>query len=74
MANLAGVSDVVKVAVLGVGGLGQHHARIYTEMEQAGDVVDAVEAVDGAVVGPAHRLDELRESEHLCEGRQNAQR
>ena len=38
MANLAGVSDVVKVAVLGVGGLGQHHARIYAEMEQAGDV------------------------------------
>ncbi|HCE05297.1 MAG TPA: oxidoreductase [Verrucomicrobiales bacterium] len=32
------MSDVVKVAVLGVGGLGQHHARIYTEMEQAGDV------------------------------------
>ena len=39
MANLPGVSDVVKVAVLGVGGLGQHHARIYAEMEQAGDVV-----------------------------------
>jgi len=38
MATLAGVSDVVKVAVLGVGGLGQHHARIYAEMEQAGDV------------------------------------
>ena len=38
MANLSGVSDVVKVAVLGVGGLGQHHARIYAEMEQAGDV------------------------------------
>ena len=38
MATLPGVSDVVKVAVLGVGGLGQHHARIYTEMEQAGDV------------------------------------
>jgi predicted dehydrogenase len=38
MANLPGVSDVVKVAVLGVGGLGQHHARIYAEMEQAGDV------------------------------------
>ena len=39
MATLPGVSDVVKVAVLGVGGLGQHHARIYAEMEQAGDVV-----------------------------------
>ena len=39
MATLQGVSDVVKVAVLGVGGLGQHHARIYAEMEQAGDVV-----------------------------------
>ena len=38
MATLPGVSDVVKVAVLGVGGLGQHHARIYAEMEQAGDV------------------------------------
>ena len=38
MATLLGVSDVVKVAVLGVGGLGQHHARIYAEMEQAGDV------------------------------------
>ena len=38
MATLAGVLDVVKVAVLGVGGLGQHHARIYAEMEQAGDV------------------------------------
>ena len=38
MANLPGVSDVVKVAVLGVGGLGQHHARIYAEMEQVGDV------------------------------------
>ena len=37
MATLPGVSDVVKVAVLGVGGLG-HHARIYAEMEQAGDV------------------------------------
>lgn len=39
MATLPGVSDVVKVAVLGVGGLGQHHVRIYAEMEQAGDVV-----------------------------------
>tara|TARA_B100001741_G_scaffold310338_1_gene309430 strand:+ start:1373 stop:2416 length:1044 start_codon:yes stop_codon:yes gene_type:complete len=38
MAILPSVSDVVKVAVLGVGGLGQHHARIYAEMEQAGDV------------------------------------
>ena len=38
MATLPGVSNVVKVAVLGVGGLGQHHARIYAEMEQAGDV------------------------------------
>ena len=38
MATLPGVSDVVKVAVLGVGGLGQHHARIYAEMEQAGNV------------------------------------
>ena len=38
MATLRGVSDVVKVAVLGVGGLGQHHARIYAEMEQAGNV------------------------------------
>ena len=38
MATLPGVSDVVKVAVLGVGGLGQHHARIYAEMEQVGDV------------------------------------
>ena len=38
MATLPGVSDVVKVAVLGVGGLGQHHARIYAEMEQAGHV------------------------------------
>ena len=38
MATLLGVSDVVKVAVLGVGGLGQHHARIYAEMEQAGNV------------------------------------
>ena len=37
MATLPGVSDVVKVAVLGVGGLGQHHARIYAEMEQVGD-------------------------------------
>jgi len=32
------VSDVVKVAVLGVGGLGQHHVRIYAEMAKAGDV------------------------------------
>ena len=38
MATLPGVSDVVKVVVLGVGGLGQHHARIYAEMEQAGNV------------------------------------
>ena len=38
MATLPGVSDVVKVALLGVGGLGQHHARIYAEMEQTGDV------------------------------------
>ena len=38
MATLPGVSDVVKVAVLGVGGLGQHHARIYAEMEQAGNL------------------------------------
>jgi predicted dehydrogenase len=28
----------VKVAVLGVGGLGQHHVRIYAEMAEAGDV------------------------------------
>ena len=32
------MSDVVKVAVLGVGGLGQHHVRIYAEMAKAGDV------------------------------------
>ena len=38
MATLPGGSNAVKVAVLGVGGLGQHHARIYAEMEQAGDV------------------------------------
>ena len=32
------MSDVVKVAVLGVGGLGQHHVRIYAEMAEVGDV------------------------------------
>ncbi len=38
IATLTCVSDVVKVAVLGVGGLGQHHVRIYAEMAKAGDV------------------------------------
>ncbi|HEX3856287.1 MAG TPA: Gfo/Idh/MocA family oxidoreductase, partial [Verrucomicrobiae bacterium] len=28
----------VKVAVLGTGSLGQHHARIYSELETAGEV------------------------------------
>jgi predicted dehydrogenase len=32
------VSDKVKVAVLGVGALGQHHARIYAELAAAGGV------------------------------------
>ena len=32
------VSDKVKVAVLGVGALGQHHARIYAELAEAGGV------------------------------------
>lgn len=32
------MSEVVKVAVLGVGALGQHHARIYAELEQSGGV------------------------------------
>jgi len=38
IATLTGVSDAVKVAVLGVGGLGQHHVRIYAEMAEVGDV------------------------------------
>ena len=32
------VSHKLKVAVLGVGALGQHHARIYAEMAKAGEV------------------------------------
>ena len=32
------VSGKIKVAVLGVGALGQHHARIYSELQKAGKV------------------------------------
>ena len=32
------VSGTIKVAVLGVGALGQHHARIYSELQKAGKV------------------------------------
>ncbi|HEV2452679.1 MAG TPA: Gfo/Idh/MocA family oxidoreductase [Verrucomicrobiae bacterium] len=31
-------NNKLRVAVLGVGSLGQHHARIYSEMDQAGEV------------------------------------
>jgi predicted dehydrogenase len=31
-------SNKIRVAVLGVGSLGQHHARIYSELEKAGDI------------------------------------
>ena len=34
----SGSTDKIRVAVLGVGSLGQHHARIYSEMEKAGQV------------------------------------
>ncbi|MGH8024604.1 MAG: Gfo/Idh/MocA family protein, partial [Limisphaerales bacterium] len=32
------VNNPIRVAVLGVGSLGQHHARIYSEMDKAGQV------------------------------------
>jgi len=32
------VSGTIKVAVLGVGALGQHHARIYSELQKAGKI------------------------------------
>ena len=32
------VSRTIKVAVLGVGALGQHHARIYSELQKAGKI------------------------------------
>ena len=31
-------SNKIRVAVLGVGSLGQHHARIYSELEKAGEI------------------------------------
>ena len=34
----SGVAGKIRVAVLGVGSLGQHHARIYSEMEKAGQI------------------------------------
>jgi predicted dehydrogenase len=36
MANTHHPSGKIRVAVLGVGSLGQHHARIYSELEKAG--------------------------------------
>lgn len=38
MANTHHSSGKIRVAVLGVGSLGQHHARIYSELEKAGHV------------------------------------
>lgn len=38
MANTHHSSGKIRVAVLGVGSLGQHHARIYSELEKAGQV------------------------------------
>lgn len=34
----SGTTGKIRVAVLGVGSLGQHHARIYSEMEKAGQL------------------------------------
>jgi predicted dehydrogenase len=34
----SGATGKIRVAVLGVGSLGQHHARIYSELEKAGQV------------------------------------
>jgi predicted dehydrogenase len=34
----SGTTNKIRVAVLGVGSLGQHHARIYAELEKAGQV------------------------------------
>ena len=38
MANTHHSSGKIRVAVLGVGSLGQHHARIYSELEKAGQI------------------------------------
>ena len=32
------MAGTIKVAVLGVGALGQHHARIYSELQKAGKI------------------------------------
>lgn len=38
MAITQQTSNKIRVAVLGVGSLGQHHARIYADLEKAGDI------------------------------------
>ena len=47
-------SDKIRVAVLGVGSLGQHHARIYSELEKAGQVQFA--GIYDANADTAHKI------------------
>jgi predicted dehydrogenase len=47
-------SGKIRVAVLGVGSLGQHHARIYSELEKAGQIQFA--GIYDANADTAHRI------------------
>jgi predicted dehydrogenase len=63
--------EKVKVAVLGVGALGQHHARIYAELAKAGDVdfvgLFDVDANRAAEIATKHGVAVLHSPEHSAE-------
>ena len=52
---MAGVENVVRVAVVGAGAFGRNHLRVYRELELAGEPVRLVAVVDrdAAVVAEA---------------------
>jgi len=65
------VAEKVKVAVLGVGALGQHHARIYADLAKAGDVdfvgLFDVDANRAAEIAAKHSVPVLPSPEHAAE-------
>ena len=65
------MAEKVKVAVLGVGALGQHHARIYADLAKAGDVdfvgLFDVDANRAAEIAAKHSVPVLPSPEHAAE-------
>jgi predicted dehydrogenase len=64
------VPEKVKVAVLGVGALGQHHARIYADLAKVGDVdfvgLFDVDANRAAEIAAKHGVPVLPSMEHAA--------